>query len=276
MIERYCEICNKSLGRYSRADRKTCSPKCRKALSRGAAKCDMRGCNSSNVNQDASVTVGIDDHLDLAALKCDMMTGSHLRLLDLFCGCGGASVGYALACFQVVGVDIEPQPYYPFEFIQADALALDYTFLMAFDVITASPPCQEYSRASVLARRRGKKYPDLYLPTKRTLVAAGKPYVIENVLGSPAKGIRLAGDMFGLGVIRDRIFESNLELTCDLPRVRQGSVKTGEYVTVAGKHQRRRWASAMGIHWADTKGIRQAIPPAFTAYIGAQLHEKLR
>ena len=267
---RLCVICKSDISNR-RGDSKTCSSRCRKRLER-----------ENLANRDMS----IDAHkkrwqtshfaaCNLQAIR-DMSTGSHFRLLDLFCGCGGAAVGYARAGFSVTGVDIAPQKHYPYEFIQADALSLDYEFLLSFDVIHASPPCQQYSRGSVLARKRGKVYPDLFLPVKRMLVASGKPYIIENVVGSPAKGIRLWGDMFGLGVLRERIFESNMPLKCDLPRNKFGSVTTGEYVTVAGRRgATRRWPDAMGIHWADTDGIRQAIPPAYTEFLGKQLHEVL-
>lgn len=194
------------------------------------------------------------------------------RLLDLYCCAGGASMGYYRAGFNVTGVDCEPQPNYPFPFIQADALSLTYEFLFQFDAIHASPPCQQYSRGSVLARKRGKRYPDLYHPTKRMLEAAGLPYVIENVLGSPAKGIRLYGDQFGLGVLRERIFESNIHLVSHLSRNKQGSVRTGEYVTVAGNNKdTHRWADVMGIDWAASDEIKEAIPPAYTEYLGLQM-----
>lgn len=295
-MQRYCEICGHELNKYARADKTTCGATCRKRKSRGqdggCPKRDMRNqVPHADVDQVISVTLhpGLNQHdrrlasvtlvaatqITLAQLKRDMSSGLKPRLLDLFSGCGGCSVGYALAGFHVTGVDVNPQPYYPFDFIQADVFKLDYEFLMSFDVIHASPPCQAYSRAAATVRKQGKVYPDLYLPTKRLLQAVGKPWIIENVVGSPAKGIRLTGDMFGLGVLRERIFESSMPLVCDLPRQKVGSVKTGEYVTVAGSHGRRRWADAMGIQWADNKGIRQAIPPAFTEYLGKQIYDKL-
>lgn len=204
-----------------------------------------------------------------------------MKLLDLFCGLGGASVGYARAGFDVVGVDIERQPDYPFEFWRLDALALDYERLLSFDAIHASPPCQQYSRASALSRRAGVAYPDLYAPTKRMLIASGLPYIIENVVGSPVKGIGLCGTMFGLAVFRHRVFESNvwLELpatpcTCSQKRIGQG------YITVAGNSARKaEAAAAMGIDWvADSRKhqLFQAIPPAFTEYLGKQLFERIR
>lgn len=201
-----------------------------------------------------------------------MRSAGQPKLLDLCCCAGGASMGYYRAGFKVTGVDLAPQPNYPFEFIRADFRCLTYDFLFQFNVIHASPPCQQYSRGSVLARKRGKQYPDLYPNAKRLLEAAGLPYVIENVLGSPAKGIRLYGDQFGLGVLRERIFESNIHLVSHLPRNKQGSVITGEYVTVAGKNKRTdRWAEAMGIDWAASNEIKEAIPPAYTEYLGLQI-----
>jgi len=198
-----------------------------------------------------------------------MMT---LRLLDLFCGAGGASVGYWRAGFDVVGVDIASQPFYPFEFIKAEALSLDYDFLMSFDAIHASPPCQAYSTASALARRRGIRYPDLFNPVRRMLIASGLPYIIENVVGSPARGIGLCGTMFGLGVKRHRIFESNIPLM--LPDVPCScSDHPGEFITVAGSmFGKAEGAAAMGIDWPiDKFQLKEAIPPAYTEFLGHQL-----
>ena len=102
------------------------------------------------------------------------------RLLDLFCCAGGAGAGYSRAGFEVVGVDLSPQPRYPFEFIQADALNLDSDFLASFDAIHASPPCQSYSD---LAKRNGNghTWPRLIEPVREMLIEASRPYVIENV-----------------------------------------------------------------------------------------------
>lgn len=288
MQDRYCEICHIYMGRHTRADKRTCSAKCRKALSRKrqAKNCDMiveEDVSTANCDtlidaheHPGELSHSAAAHVDLDHLKRDISAGAKFRLLDLCCCAGGAAVGYALAGFSVTGIDIAPQPDYPFEFIQSDCLVLTYDFLLSFDAIHASPPCQQYSRATFWARRRGKTYPDLYRPVKRMLEAAGKPYIIENVPGSPLKGIRLYGDQFGLGVLRERIFESNVDLKNDLPRNQQGSVKTGEYVTVAGKNKAvKRWPDAMGIHWTDSDHIREEIPPAYTQYLGRQLYEKL-
>lgn len=194
------------------------------------------------------------------------------RILDLFCGAGGAAVGYYRAGFDIVGVDIVEQPFYPFEFIQADALSLDYEFLMSFDAIHASPPCQRYSTASALARRRGVEYPDLYIPVRRMLIASGLPYIIENVPGSPARGIGLCGSMFGLKVKRHRIFESNVTLHLpETPCTCYG--KTGQFITVAGSmFAKEEGAAAMGIDWpVDKFQLKEAIPPAYTEFLGKQL-----
>jgi len=200
-----------------------------------------------------------------------MMT---MKLLDLCCCGGGASTGYARAGFDVVGVDIDPQPGYPFEFWQMNALDLDYEKLGLFDVIHASPPCHKYSKSTAVARRRGKVYPDLYAPFKRMLVASGKPYVIENVLGSPVHGIGLCGTMFGLHVFRHRVFESNVTLvlpdtpcTCSKRRIGAG------YYTVAGDASTKaQGMEAMGLDWRLSKyQVRQAIPPAYTEFIGRQI-----
>jgi DNA (cytosine-5)-methyltransferase 1 len=194
------------------------------------------------------------------------------RILDLFCGGGGAGVGFFYAGFDVVGVDLNDQPFYPFEFIKADALSLDYEFLMSFDAIHASPPCQQYSTGGALARKRGKQYPDLFRPVHRMLTAAGLPYVIENVVGSPAQGIGLCGSMFGLGVRRHRIFQSNVPLTLpDTPCT--CSDHHGEYITVAGSSfTKNEGALAMGIDWPiDKFQLKEAIPPAYTEHIGKQL-----
>lgn len=211
-----------------------------------------------------------------------------MRLLDLFCGAGGASMGYRRAGFEVVGVDINPQPHYPFEFRQADALSFD---LSGFDVIHASPPCQRYSD---LAHRNGNadEWPDLIDPTRRLLIASGEPYVIENVEGAPLiDPLLLCGTMFrGLRVIRHRLFESNLPLyspahlakvmghplvfTHDKRKRHYGQldqdtsfvqVTGGGNCTVANK------ADAMGIDWMTGAELNEAIPPAYTEYLGRQL-----
>jgi DNA (cytosine-5)-methyltransferase 1 len=209
------------------------------------------------------------------------------KLLDLFCGAGGAAMGYYRAGFDVVGVDIKPQPRYPFEFHQADALEFCAAHGTEFDVIHASPPCQAYSITRNLKTSRSN-HPDLVALTRENLRATGLPFVIENVPGAPlVNPLMLCGSMFGLGVIRHRLFETNpvfwfAPMTCKhgdvLPmwwksrRKALAAGRTFEYITVAGKsflmHEAK---TAMGIDWMTREGIAQAIPPAYTEYIGRLL-----
>jgi DNA (cytosine-5)-methyltransferase 1 len=191
-----------------------------------------------------------------------------MRLLDLFCGAGGASAGYWRAGFDVVGVDVVDQPSYPFEFVRADALSMDYEFLLSFDVIHASPPCQQYSCASAVARSRGAVYPDLVHPVRAMLKASGLPYIIENVPGAPVRGVGLCGCMFGLDVRRRRIFESNVKLFYPAPC--SCSERRSPIVTVAGAmFDKASGAAAMGIDWPiDKYQLKEAIPPAYTQWLG--------
>ena len=134
------------------------------------------------------------------------------RVLDLFCGAGGAAMGLHRAWpeAEIVGVDIKPQPRYPFKFIQADAMEFP---LERFDFIWASPPCQAYSVGSARWRKNGsRKYPDLIAPTRQRFKALGVNYCIENVQGAKKfliEPFQLCGQMFGLGVVRHRLFEAN-------------------------------------------------------------------
>lgn len=206
------------------------------------------------------------------------------RLLDLFCGAGGASVGYARAGFEVVGVDLHEQPNYPFEFHRADALKVA-SLLRHFDAVHASPPCQAYT--TLKARNRHIEHPALIEPVRAMLLASGLPYVIENTPDAPLiEPIMLCGSMFdGLGVMRHRIFESNVELAapraCDHTRgVARYLVRNHgrDYLTrwcpvygTGGKKAAEHWAEAMGIDWMTRAELAEAIPPAYTEWIGAQI-----
>src|SRR5262245_2690441 len=142
------------------------------------------------------------------------MSEQKLRLLDLFCGAGGAAVGYHRAGFEVVGVDIKPQKHYPFEFHQADAMTYP---LNGWDVIHASPPCQAYSMAAQQWRLTGVEYPDLISAIRNRLRRNNLPYVIENVRGAPLLNpVMLNGALFGMNVNRKRYFESNMPLEFQL------------------------------------------------------------
>jgi DNA (cytosine-5)-methyltransferase 1 len=201
------------------------------------------------------------------------------RLLDLFCGAGGAAVGYHRAGFDVVGVDIVPQPRYPFEFIQGDAMTWP---LDGFDAIHASPPCQRYSALSN-PTLNAAAHPDLIAPVRERLIASGLPYVIENVARSPLAGyIVLCGTSFGLRVLRHRWFEMSAPPLFVPPCAHEGSTIDGTYVghVEGGRDrygkQRPNWSmeerqSAMGIDWMTRLELREAVPPAYTEWIGTQL-----
>ena len=193
------------------------------------------------------------------------------KLLDLFCGAGGASMGYYQAGFDVVGVDIKPQPNYPFKFIQADVL--DFP-LDGYDAYHASPPCQAYSEATPISTKSG--HPKLISITHELLVSTNKPYVIENVEGARwhlVNPIMLCGSMFGLGVWRHRWFEVS-PIWCLSPAT---CCHHGHPVTInppanarkaQGKRNFEKEKWAMGIDWMNKNEISQAIPPAYTEYIG--------
>lgn len=213
-----------------------------------------------------------------------------MRILDLFCGAGGAAMGYHRAGFEVVGVDIEPQPHYPFEFVQADSFVALAQVIAGvsryrFDAAHASPPCQA-SAALTKGTNQGRSYPQLIPRTREFLVVAGLPSVIENVQGADVRrDLTLCGEMFGLDVIRHRYFEVN-GFAATPPKHkphrgrvrgwRHGSYYDGPYVAVygdgGGKGSIAEWQAAMGIDWTDDrKAIAEAIPPAYTEHIGRQL-----
>lgn len=200
--------------------------------------------------------------------------------MDLFCKAGGASKGLQRAGFHVIGVDIEPQPHYcGDEFIQADAL----TVPLRGDFIWASPPCQKYSIAGRLERKRGKEYPDLVAAIRARLIASEIPWAIENVPGSPLNvHLVLCGSMFGLQLIRHRWFELSFEAfhliapcahhpeaitVCGhgTPTwMRQKRIRDGLHPNASVEMKRK----AMGIDWMNREELSQAIPPAYGEYIG--------
>ena len=201
------------------------------------------------------------------------------RLLDLFCGAGGASMGYVMAGFEVMGVDIYPQPHYPFAFVQADALTFE---LEGFDVIHASPPCQKFSAYRRRGRGVGATAPDLIGAIRQRLCRASCPYIIENIPSAPLRNpILLCGSSFGLDVRRHRLFESTYLL---LSPECQHAWQTPRFAPATNRVQQRRtvevgvWRiplviqqQAMGIDWMTTRELSQAIPPAYTNFIGQQI-----
>lgn len=192
------------------------------------------------------------------------------RLLDLFCGAGGASKGYIDAGFQVMGLDNVRQPFYPtisMGYICADFREFGPEWIRTwFDAVHASPPCQAHSSVT----RNKKAYKDLIPATRELLEATGLPYVIENVVGAPLENpILLCGDMFGLQVTRHRLFESNVYMT---PQPCTHYHRGHQYLThVPGDHSRGDYRDAMGVNWMTVEASRQAIPPVFTKWIGKQL-----
>ena len=160
-----------------------------------------------------------------------------MRVVDLFCGGGGASMGmWQAGATWITGVDIADQREYPFWFFQADVKNLTAAWLRQFDFAWASPPCQAYSYAAQRWRNTGREWADMVDLTRKALIASGIPFVIENVPGAPLeKDLRLCGEMFGLKVIRHRIFEIHGFVCPQLAHVKhRGMVKDGYYVTVAG------------------------------------------
>lgn len=205
-----------------------------------------------------------------------------LRLLDLFSGAGGAAMGYAQAGFVVTGVDIEEQPNYPFRFIKADALTV-LEHCPDFDVIHASPPCERYSAMTSCRPGLAEQYPDLVGPVREALQELGVPYIIENVPRSPLQNpITLCGASFGLALYRHRLFESNIPLIEPLhrdhvtPTSSAGHWRSGTIISVTGHCAPIEIAkAAMGIGWMCRGELVEAIPPAYTRYIGLQVRAAL-
>lgn len=212
------------------------------------------------------------------------------RLLDLFCGAGGAAMGYHRAGFDVVGVDIEPQPNYPFEFIRCDALAYVEAVaegglrLTELSAIHASPPCIRWTALPLTTEQR-ERHPDLIAPLRPLLNSTGLPYVIENVPRAPLRGAALiCGATMGLKVIVHRKFEANWLLMtagCSCPadattrhgfvnRRPRGPLANGRKIPRRGEDH---WRAEAGLDWLTGQAARNAIPPAYTEYIGRQLIE---
>ena len=232
---------------------------------------------------------------------------SRPKLLDLFCGAGGCAMGYHRAGFDVVGVDHKPQPRYPFEFCEGDAIELmkcllsksggyfrssgsDKSFYLEdFAAAHASPPCQAYSQVNRRQHLQGRNYPDLIDATRAILEKCGVPWVIENVEASPLKAaVRLCGSGFGLPIRRHRLFESSIVLfgvDCQHGWQRRSDKRYPTCFQTKGAPRRRSsvvqcygntsgvglWPAALGIDWMNRHEMSQAIPPAYTEWIGRQL-----
>lgn len=226
---------------------------------------------------------------------------SRPRALDLFCGAGGAAMGLYRAGFDVVGVDIKPQPRYPFAFVRGDALRPPFD-LAGFDLIWASPPCQEYVNAGLRALAAKNRRPDtprkpmLIEPVRAMLAASGASFTaIENVPSAPLRpDLLLDGDMFGLNTFRQRVFELSFFALQSRPNVRFGPESRPGAVTLAGRGSGERafydngrlrrcragnkssWSAAIGVDWMTRDELREAIPPAYSEFIGRAALAQLR
>lgn len=215
-----------------------------------------------------------------------------MRILDLFCCQGGAGMGYLKSGFEVVGVDINPQPLYPFEFHQADALEYLKAHGSEFDAVHASPPCQAYSTITP-AEARGN-HAQLIEPVREALIELGVPYVIENVEGARKHLVnptKLCGSAFGLRVRRHRYFETNWPLEGTTCQHKLQGQAVGVYGGHPDKREYRRPDGSSrgvkatsvedasdalgGVDWMTWKGMAECVPPAYTCYIGAYLSHYL-
>jgi DNA (cytosine-5)-methyltransferase 1 len=196
-----------------------------------------------------------------------------VRILDLFCGAGGAAMGYHRAGFDVVGVDIVDQPHYPFEFHQGDAMTWP---LEDFDAIHASLPCQAYTRTNHYKRL---DHPELIDATRDRLTAYGRPWVIENVPGAPMRSpIVLCGSAFGLPIIRHRLFECSEWVLIPSSCGSQSSTQVTGHGDGYYPYGRKKWRKNWRLHvvpavwpWMTFDESCQAIPPAYTEHIGRQM-----
>lgn len=228
----------------------------------------------------ATITPGFERDAQRRSMQ-RMVQPSRPKALDLYCCAGGAGTGLHRAGYDVTGVDIVPQPDYPFAFLLGDALDADLT---GYDLVWASPPCQAHS---ALKHRTGKDYECFIARTRAKLKAWGGAYIIENVMGAPLENpVMLCGSAFGLNVRRHRIFESSIFLTgveCEHWRQPEPLDVSGtggprvNTVRVDGKGGNSRKPrnlkeaqDAMGMDWTDRKHLSQAIPPAYAEYLARQ------
>ena len=203
-----------------------------------------------------------------------------MKLADLCCGAGGAGEGFSRAGFEVVGFDIAPQPNYPFEFVQGDALEVDLT---GFDAVHVSAPCQSFTAYRRKGHGVGDGYPNLIPAFREKLRDSGLPYSIENVPGSPLENpVQICGTGLGLDVQRHRLFESNVPMM-GVPCSHGRNAARYPAATNRGANTRRTvevgvWRiplevqqRAMGIDWMTLEELSESIPPAYTEHIGAYL-----
>ncbi|MFB6828140.1 SAM-dependent methyltransferase [Streptomyces hydrogenans] len=201
------------------------------------------------------------------------------RLLDVFCCQGGASAGYAAAGFDVTGVDLHPQPRYPFTFVQGDAIAYIREHGHEYDVIAGSPPCQRYT---LCQRIQGNEHPDLIGPAREAMEATGRPWIIENVPEAAPElrdPVTLCGASFGLHTYRHRLFESNLPLEVPEhpehvhPTVKMGRpLQEGDWYHAVGNFSNVPYVRRdLNVPWMSRDGIRECIPPVYAEHLGRQV-----
>lgn len=192
-------------------------------------------------------------------------------------------MGYHKAGFEIKGVDIHPQPRYPFSFIQTDAISyleelISSGEIYEYDVITGSPPCQAFTKAQTI---RGNNHVDLIAPFRRLVNLSKLPYVIENVPGSPlVDPVLLCGASFGLHTYRHRLFESNVLLEVPqhpphlvTPQKMGRPLQDGDFYHAVGNFQSVAYVRKdMDVHWMTREGIRESIPPCYTEYLGRQIY----
>lgn len=202
-----------------------------------------------------------------------------MKILDLFCGAGGAAMGLhrAFPDAEIIGIDNKSQPHYPFKFIKDNAMVyLDFPNLFSFDFIWASPPCQHYSSMQHIHKNK-EKHPDLIEPVRRKLMKWGVPYTIENVIGAPLLNPRmLCGTMFGLPIAKHRIFESNFPLDSLTPPCNHKNLYDCFHGGEMARGEKEKYAKAIGVDWFMTRPeVRQAIPPAYSEWIGNELKKAI-
>ena len=215
-----------------------------------------------------------------------------IKLIDLCCKAGGAAMGYYQAAqelninIEITGIDIDKQKNYPFKFIQADAVDFFSKNSHKFTHAHASPPCQKYSNSTAQWKMKGKVYPDILEAIQLQIIKSKLPGVIENVMPAPIPAdIVLRGDMFNLKVLKKRKFQLiNWFMLQPGITQKRGTVKNGDFAQVLGKGQLKVtngkkfnvpgnnilevWSNAMGINWMNKEELAEAIPPAYTKYIG--------
>lgn len=218
--------------------------------------------------------------------------------MDLFCGAGGCAVGYSRAGFNVIGVDHKPQKNYPFEFFQADAMQVlgflneggyipgTDIWLENFSAIHASPPCQRFSVMTQCRPGIAETFPDLIDPVRQRLKASGLPYVIENVPKAPLiDPAQVCGTSFGMRIRRHRLFETNFYLpstTCKHDgyvmnpwNSKGGRRRMREHFGIPNGQQNPAWRAEMGVEWMGGHDAEQAVPPAYTQYVGKYLMDAI-